>query len=426
MKKAIVIGSGAGGATVAKELQGKYEVTILEAGGEFRPFAVGLSKIEKLKRLGLLFDEREIGLLFPAMQIRKTSDQMSLINGLAVGGTTTLATGNALRMDKDLKALGICLDEEFEELLAEIPIHTEHQKNWRTSTKRLFEICTDMGLNPIPLPKMGYAGRCTNCGKCVLGCPGGAKWDSRQFVSRALEQGANLVTGCRVEKLLIDSNAVSGAAVKEKGRSKIYNADLFVLAAGGLGTPIILENSGITCDKRLFVDPVLCVAAEWKDSFQNKEISMPFAIQRSHFIIAPYFDYLSFFFNRKWKPGMSDIFSLMIKLADATAGHISQKGVDKKLTAEDKTNLDQGVELCTELFSRLGVKKDAIFLGKLNAGHPGGMLPLTRKDAASFHNDRLPENLYVADATLFPESLGNPPILTIMALAKRISRICMR
>jgi choline dehydrogenase-like flavoprotein len=31
-------------------------------------------------------------------------------------------------------------------------------------------------------------------------------------------------------------------------------------------------------------------------------------------------------------------------------------------------------------------------------------------------------NLYVADATLIPHSLGNPPILTIVALAKRVSR----
>jgi choline dehydrogenase-like flavoprotein len=40
------------------------------------------------------------------------------------------------------------------------------------------------------------------------------------------------------------------------------------------------------------------------------------------------------------------------------------------------------------------------------------------------HSDRLPENLYVADASLLPKSLGNPPILTIIAMAKRISKIC--
>lgn len=62
-------------------------------------------------------------------------------------------------------------------------------------------------------------------------------------------------------------------------------------------------------------------------------------------------------------------------------------------------------------------------MGTLNAGHPGGMLPLTNREADTFHYAELPENLYVADATLFPRSLGNPPILIIMAMAKRVSKI---
>ena len=37
-KTAIVIGTGAGGAVVANELQGKYDVTILEAGPDFKSF----------------------------------------------------------------------------------------------------------------------------------------------------------------------------------------------------------------------------------------------------------------------------------------------------------------------------------------------------------------------------------------------------
>ena len=66
-----------------------------------------------------------------------------------------------------------------------------------------------------------------------------------------------------------------------------------------------------------------------------------------------------------------------------------------------------------------------MFLGTLNAGHPGGMLPLTSADAETLHPGRLPANMYVADATLFPRSLGNPPILTILALATRVARVAM-
>jgi len=50
------------------------------------------------------------------------------------------------------------------------------------------------------------------------------------------------------------------------------------------------------------------------------------------------------------------------------------------------------------------------------------MLPLTANEAESLHPPGLPENLYLADPTLFPVSLGKPPILTITALAKRVAK----
>ncbi len=426
MKRAIVVGSGAGGATVAKELQGAFEITILEAGKEFRPFSMNLKTAEKFKKTGLLFDEREIELLFPAMKIKKTEDRMVLVRGIGTGGTTTLATGNALRMDHDLKKLGINLDPEFEELSNEIPITTDHQNKWRKTTRRLYEIFQEMNLNPMPMPKMGDYERCASCGRCVLGCPNGVKWDSRQFLRMALEKGAQLATSRKVDKVVIQDGKATGVIAKKEWRSEFLPADLIILAAGGLGTPVILENSGITCEKRLFVDPVLCVAAEWKGAFQNKEIPMPFAARRDHYILSPYFDHLSFFFNRRWKIPAENILSLMVKLADSNSGSVSKRKTDKTLTEEDKERLKEAVEVCTQILRKMGAREENIFLGTINAGHPGGMLPLTAAEAETFHPGRLPENLYIADATLFPKSLGNPPILTIMAMAKRVSKICLR
>ena len=424
MKKAIVVGSGAGGATVAKELQGKYDVTILEAGKEFHPFSWNLSLVEKMKKTGLMTDEREIQLLFPAMKIRKTEDRMVMVNGIGLGGTTTLATGNAVRMDRDLKAIGINLDAEFDELYGEIPIHTDHQKRWRQETVRLFEICAEMNLHPEPLPKMGDHRKCVNCGRCVLGCPNGVKWDSRQFLRSAIEKGASVRMGCRVKNVVIDGSRAVGVNIRRGFRTEYLAADLIILAAGGFGTPPILEDSHIPCDERLFVDPVLCVAARRERAFQNRELSMPFVVQRSGFILSPYFDYLSFFFNKEWRFRARDTLGIMIKLADTNSGTVTKNKIKKILNERDKEGLKEGVEVCREIFQRLGVAKEQTILGTVNAGHPGGMLPLTADEASTFHSRRLPENLYVSDATLFPSSLGNPPILTIMAMAKRIGRIC--
>ena len=61
-------------------------------------------------------------------------------------------------------------------------------------------------------------------------------------------------------------------------------------------------------------------------------------------------------------------------------------------------------EVFPEAFQRIGRMKNAA-------------------EAETLHNDALPANLYVADASLFPKSMGNPPMLTIMALARRVARV---
>lgn len=423
MKRAIVVGSGAGGATVAKELQGRFDVTVLEAGGAFRPLGLGMPAIEGIKRAGLLFDERELSLVFPPIQIRRTPE-MVLVNGTGLGGTTTICTGNALRMDEGLKALGIDLDAEFEELYREVPVTTVHQEHWRAPTRRLFEICQDMGLEPQPTPKMGAYERCTGCGRCVLGCTRGVKWDSRQFLQVAVDRGARVIARCEVERVVIEDGRALGVMARRGWVRRFYPADLVVLAAGGFGTPAILDHSGVPCEPHLFVDPVLCVATRWADARQHREVEMPFVVQRAGYIVSPYFDYLSFLYNRAWRLPARDIVGLMIKLADLPGGTVRGRVVVKRLAAEDRARLGEGVELCREILCRFTGREDGTFLGTINAGHPGGMLPLTAAEATTFHHSRLPGNVYVADASLFPGSLGNPPILTIMALAKRVSRMC--
>ncbi len=425
VKKAIVVGSGAGGATVAKELQGKFDVTILEEGNPFSPFTVDLSLIERLKRAGLLLDERMVRLLFPAMKVRKSNGKIVMVNGVGTGGTTTICTANALRQDRGLEAIGINLDEEFSELSREVPVSDDHRKHWHEHTRQAFRVCEEMGMNPVPSPKMAYRDRCAACGRCIFGCRRGAKWDTRKFLELAVAGGAGLLTGCRVRKIVIRNGEALGVEVSNGAHVRFYPADLVVLAAGGFGTPAILRGSGLECEERLFVDPVLCVAAKWEGARQDKEIPMPFIVQRDHYILSPYFDFLSYFFNRDWKYPASDTYSLMIKLADSNSGGVEGRRIRKELSEADRGKLNEGVTLCKEIFGRLGIKEEEIFLGTINAGHPGGMLPLTEKESVTFHHDILPENLYVADATLFPESLGNPPILTIMAMAKRVSKMCI-
>lgn len=408
---------------MARELQGSYQVTVLEAGGEFEPFGMNVDRLAGVRKTGAFFDDRLIQLLFPQMRIAHVPE-MTLVTGRGLGGTTTLATANAIRYDEPLRALGIDLDAEFTELLEELPITTDHRDSWSSETERIWGIFQDMGLLPQVMPKFMREGkRCVACGRCVLGCPTGAKWDARSLLDEARARGAQVVGHCRVTRLEVQGDQAVGVWVVHRGRRQLLTADAVVLAAGGQATPVILEASGIGAHQRFFADPVLCVAGPLPGASLHRQLPMPFVSQQDGYILSPYLDWLSFFFNRDWRMPAGDIASIMIKFADTQDGSVGARGIQKRLGERDYERLAHGVDQCTEVLERMGVQKEDVVLGTMNAGHPGGTFPLSAREAETLHSELLPANCFVADASLLPASMGNPPMLTIMALAKRIASI---
>ena len=94
------------------------------------------------------------------------------------------------------------------------------------------------------MPKMGNYEKCISCGRCVFGCRNGAKWDSRQFLQIARDRGAQVMTNCRVERIVIENGHATGVEARHGWTRQFYPADLVVLAAGGFGTPVILAKLG--------------------------------------------------------------------------------------------------------------------------------------------------------------------------------------
>jgi len=157
-----------------------------------------------------------------------------MVNGYTVGGTTTICTANGLRQDAALRAIGINLDVEFDEVYRDIPISIEHRKHWSETTRRVFELCSDMGLDPTPSPKMAHGDRCIGCGRCIFGCRTGAKWDSREFIDIAVANGARLFSDCAVKSVVVNNGKAHGVIAKQSMGQASYRPTLSFWPQAGL------------------------------------------------------------------------------------------------------------------------------------------------------------------------------------------------
>lgn len=422
--KAIVVGSGAGGAVAARELaQNGFDVTVLEAGKTFKPFTRHLNMAEPLRRAGLLGSEKNISRIFPYMDVMRSERDLVLFRGISTGGSTNLSCGNMVRAERGLKEIGLDLTPEFEELEKTVGVKPFPKKRWRPLTRKMFESAKDLGLKPEPTPKAVAASLCTSCGLCEMGCSTGARWDSRRFLEDAVKLGSMLYTSSPVQKVVIENGNVKGVAVKSGRSNKVIRGDIVVLAAGGIGTAQILKNSGLPAEDHLWVDIVLTLGGVFKGAKQLKEPPMTWYTEQDDYILSPYLDVLSHWFHKPWRNvSLNDRVGVMVKMADVEEGSVSADGsVHKNISSSDRNKIDAAVSHAKEIMESSGVSGPFI-KGMYNGGHLGGTVPLKREYVPSMKPSWLPDGLWVADLSLAPRSQGLPTILLTSALALRVAR----
>ena len=420
--KAVIVGTGAGGATAARELSSKgFDVLILEAGKAFKPFRRALAWAEPLRRAGVLRGERTVTRLFPPMDAIRSSDDLVLFRGLTVGGCTVLSCGNMVRAERGLKDIGLDLGPEFEELERLIGPKPIPRNRWRPLTARLFDSAERMGLKPQGTPKAVDASKCASCGLCELGCARGARWDSRRFIDEALARGAILRPETAVSRVLIEKGRAVGVIAGRDGRR--IEADVVVLSAGAIGNAPILRASGLPARDGLWTDIVGTLGGVWRGSRQLEEPPMVWYAQKEGYIISPYFDILSHWFQGSWRRvAAEDRVGVMVKLADEENGIVSTDGsVKKSISGTDRRRLDAGLGIVRDLMEAAGVEGPYVE-GMTIGGHFGGTAPLAIEDVPRMRPLSLPDGLWIADLSLAPRSQGLPTMLTASALALRVAR----
>jgi choline dehydrogenase-like flavoprotein len=114
-----------------------------------------------------------------------------------------------------------------------------------------------------------------------------------------------------------------------------------------------------------------------------------------------------------------DILGMMVKIRDDDAGTIGETIV-KGVTAKDAELLAAGASIAGIILERAGADPKTFVIASLRGPHPGGT---ARIGVTVNHNlETAVSGLYVADASVLPVAPGGPPILTIVALAKRAAR----
>lgn len=421
----VVVGTGPGGATVARELaRAGWRVLLLERGGPERGrplYGTHLGALRYTEQGGLFFTPEGIQVVAPRM----------------VGGATGMFAGCAAPPPDWLRTkYGIDLRQEVAETIEELgiaPLPPEHRG---AASTRLAEAARALGYAVYPQPKFIRPERAPRfrCGAhCLLGCRCGAKWSAAEFVEEAVRAGALLLPYAFVERVLLEGGRAVGVAGRIRGQPFIAQADQVVLAAGGLGTPRILQASGFRgIGEGLAMDLTVIVYGRSRTdgnasdppmtwSWEDPGLEVMFSTLMDPWLLYPLVAGMSGLRHVATWPRWRQMLGVMIKLRDALSGRLHPDGsLSKPLTPTDRDRLQEAVGIARRILAEAGADPASIFVSPMRGTHPSATVRIGEWVDADLRTEV--RGLYVCDASVFPEALGRPTVLTLIALGKRLAR----
>lgn len=415
----IVAGSGPGGATIAKELSRNNKKVLILEWGDNTPLTGSFWQGAKT-------------LLVPGRSMLFTRQMLGLVRGITTGGSTVhyYATSFPVPFNM-LRSYGIDISDEVKELREELPVAPLKDEMVGPMSRRIMDSAQDLGYGWKKLDKFMYQDRWKpEYPFGHYGDPYRVKWSARMYVEEAVANGAKLINGAKVKKILFENNKAIGVSfVKALKKYEVF-APKVIVSAGGIGTPVILRASGIKrAGYDFFFDPLIGVRGTVKDiSVPASEIPMtagvhiedegymmtdmahPFAT--TAMFAAGVFRFQKMFSRR-------NTLQIMVKAKDELGGKLADNGgVRKILDKNEKKKLQRGYERAKKILKNAGAK--SIFKTQYLAAHPGGTVKVGELLDSNLKTEY--DNLYVCDCSVIPEAWGLPPTTSIIGLGKRLSR----
>lgn len=415
-----IVGSGAGGATIAKELAARGKKVLLIERGRF-PKEVGTMR-------SAVFSH------YDRCALRSSKDGTVVYRTLMAGGTTVVSCGNGVRvLEEELRSRGVDLALEFDKTEKELGVTAVPDSHLGPGSRRIMDAANRLGFEMRPMPKYINFKKCTSCGACVLGCRTGAKWSALSFIKEAELNGAKVLTGTDVSSVIVRGGKAVGLVAKGPEGGITIAANKVILAAGGIGSPVLLKKSGIeNAGAKLFADlfNVTYGVLPGEDTNLRYEPSMAAVstkfMESRGFILAPYLDVplVARWIMAKRKQlkmfRYENLLGIMVKMSDESSGKVTAgERFDKRPTLLDAAVLNDGSRMAEKVLVEAGVKKKNIIFTKARGAHPGGSCAIG--EVVDENLETSIRGLYVCDASVLPVSPGAPPIVTIISLAKRLA-----
>lgn len=422
----IVVGSGPGGATVARDLARRgRRVLLLERGRDHRPrsyYGTYLGALLYCDRGGLLFTEEGLNIVRPLM----------------LGGATAMYCGCAAGPPTWLKdRYGIDIAAEVAQAAAELEIAPLPPELRGAASTRIAEAARGLGCAFEPQPKFMRPARARDqrglCGaRCMLGCRCGAKWSAAEYADEAVEAGAELRTGARVDRVLHSGGRVDGVEGRIGRRRFRAEAQAVVVAAGGIGSPRLLQSSGFAeAGQGMAMDTTVMVYGFVRETGTGADPPMTWSWAHPQggymlsTLIDPWLMYPIITARAAprhaltW-PRWRNALGVMIKLTDEISGGVFPDGrISKPMTPRDHERQQDAQQLCRRILVAAGADAGRIFMTPLRGTHPSATARIGH--TVDERLETATRGLFVCDASVFAQALGRPTVLTIIGLAKRLA-----